>query len=142
MNGTARMALVPHTASATPSAPPASASSTFSLSSAETMRQPSGAERDAHPDLALPRAGAREHQVGGVGADRQQNEQHDALQRRQRAGDHLLRPARRLPVGQHLRGHRGVGRRIGPRELPRHRPRRSACAWAGVTPGASRPITA
>ncbi len=104
--------------------------------------QASGAERDAHPDLALPRAGARQHQVGGVGADRQQDEQHDGLQPRQRSGDHLLGPARRLPERQHLRGHGGVGRGMDRARAPAPRRRRSACAWAGVTPGASLPITA
>ena len=44
-----------------------------------------GAEREAHADLALPRAGARQHQVRGVAADREQQQQHDALQHRQRA---------------------------------------------------------
>ena len=38
MNGTARMAFVPQAASAAPSRPPPSASSTFSASSTETMR--------------------------------------------------------------------------------------------------------
>ncbi len=68
----------------------------------------------------MPRAGTREHQVRRVGADGDQNQEHDALQRRERAGDHLLRPAGGLPVGQHLRRHRAVARRIGPGEIARH----------------------
>ena len=49
-----------------------------------------------------------------------QDEQHDALQRRERAGDHLLGSAGRLPVGQDLRGHRAIARRVGPGEIPCH----------------------
>ena len=44
------------------------------------MRHGAGAEREADADFALARAGARQHEVGGVAADGQQQQQHDGLQ--------------------------------------------------------------
>ena len=61
-----------------------------------------GAEREAHADFAIARAGAREHQVGGVAADREQHQQHHALQDAERGDEHHLRAARRLPVRHQL----------------------------------------
>ena len=49
------------------------------------MRARAGAERQAHADLALPRARPGQHEVGGVAADGEQQEEHDPLQDPERA---------------------------------------------------------
>ena len=82
ISGTARIALVPHTASTVPSTAAASASSRFSSEQQADDAPRPGAEREAHAHFALTRAGARQQQVRGVAADREQQEQHDALQHR------------------------------------------------------------
>ena len=61
-----------------------------------------GAERQANAHFAAACAGAREQQVRGVAANRQQQEQQDALQHHQRVREHPLRSTRRLPERQHL----------------------------------------
>jgi hypothetical protein len=61
-----------------------------------------GAEREADADLALPHRRSSQHQVRGVAADREQQQQHHALQNQQCVREHALRPARRLPERQHF----------------------------------------
>ena len=80
-----------------------------------------GAEREAHAHLPLTRARAGQHEVGGVAADGEQQQQHDRLKDDQGRGQHALRPARRLPEGEHLAAHRAVGLRVGLGELPHGR---------------------
>ena len=82
-----------------------------------------GAEGEPHADFALPRGGAREHEVGGVAAHRQQHQQHHALQDAERGGDHLLRSARRSPVRANLDADVRVGLRKGHREIAHGRRR-------------------
>ena len=63
--------------------------------------RPAHAERDANGDLATPADGARQQQVGDVGAGDQQHDERDAAQPRGGA-----RHARRLraALGEHRRG--------------------------------------
>ena len=99
--GTARSASVAHTAIAAPSGG-AEHRQQQVLGQQQADDAPrAGAERQPDADLAVAGAGARQHQVRGVAADREQQEQQHALQHRQRADEELLRPARRLPEAQH-----------------------------------------
>jgi len=85
------------------------------------MRPGRAPEREAHADLALPRARPRQHEIGGVAAHRDEQEQHHALQKRERAAEQPLRSARRLPERQHLARDVGVRIGIGPREIAHRR---------------------
>ena len=68
-----------------PAAPPSRPSSTLSVSSCRTSRCQLGAERGADRDLLLPAGGARQQQVGDVGARDQQHERDRAQQHEHRA---------------------------------------------------------
>ena len=61
-----------------------------------------GAKGQAHAHLPVARAGSREHEIRGVAADRQQQEQHHRLQDCERAHQEALRAPRRLPERKHL----------------------------------------
>ena len=74
-------ASMPHTASTSPSTPPAAASTRLSVSRYDSSRALSRAERRAHGHLVPPRGAADEQQVRDVGA---RDEQHH----RDRAEDH------------------------------------------------------
>ena len=80
-----------------------------------------GAHGEANADLALAPGGAREQQVRGVAAHREQQHQHDRLQQRERVGQHPLRTARRLPERQDLAAHLAVGLRMDVREIAHRR---------------------
>ena len=82
--------------------PPPSASSTFSVSSSRDDARAAGAERHAHADFALPRAGPRQHQVRGVAAHREQHQQHDALQGGERPVIISCGPRGAAPERHHL----------------------------------------
>jgi hypothetical protein len=69
----------------------------------------SRAQGHTHGHLALAGAATSEHEICGVAADRQQQQQHDALQNGQPADHQTLRAARRLPEGENLTGDSGVG---------------------------------
>ena len=74
-------------------------------------------EGEAHRNLPLARAGAGEHEVGRIAADGQQQEQHQALQNRERGREQPLRAPRRLPERKHFAPHRRVRLWIGLRKL-------------------------
>ncbi len=76
------------------------------------------AERQAHAHFALTRARPRQHEVRGVPADGEQQEQHDALQDREPGHHQPHRPARRPQERQHLTAERRVRLRVGARQLP------------------------
>ena len=83
-----------------PSAAPSSAS-TQVLGEQQAEHAPrSGSERQPDADLPVPRAGARQHQVRGVAADGEQQQEQHSLQDAERADEELLRAARRLPEPQ------------------------------------------
>ena len=73
-------------AKATPSAPPATASMRLSVSNWRTSRALS-AQCLPHGKLARPGRGARQQQVGDVGAGDQQDQADDAHQDLQRIGE-------------------------------------------------------
>jgi hypothetical protein len=78
------------------------------------------AERESDADLTVPRARPRQHEVGGVAADGEEEDEHDRLQDPERCRQHPLRSARRLPERQHFGLQRRVGFRVDLAELAHH----------------------
>ena len=81
----------------------------------------SRAERYAHGHLALPGASTSQHEVCGVAADRQLQEQHNALQDGEPTDQPPLRTARRFPEWMNLGANSGAGLRIVARKLGHRR---------------------
>ena len=76
------------------------------------------AERQANRHFLAPGARPRQQQIGGVAADRKQQQERDALEDDERGGEETLRTAWRPPERQHVRLHGGVGLRERSRQLP------------------------
>ena len=76
------------------------------------------AERQTNRHFLAPGARPRQQQIGGVAADRKQQQERDALEDDERGGEETLRTAWRLPERQHVRLHGGVGLRERSRQLP------------------------
>ena len=95
----------------------------------------SGAEREAHGHFLASRARAREDQVCGVAAHRQEEQQRDRLEDGQRGGKQALRSPGRFPERQDLGSHAGVGLGKRNRQLTHGRVQFRLC---GCTSGAWR----
>ena len=120
----------------------AARAATFSASSRLAMRQRPRAEREPHAHFALPRAGAREHEVGGVAAHREQQQQHDDLQDRERGAPSSAagRAATARTAAPRLRSSRLVcGIRL--RELAHRRVDARSAPARAVAPARAGPIT-
>ncbi len=78
-------------------------------------------ERQPHAHLALPRARPRQHQVRRVPAHGHEQQQHDALQERERRDQEALRTTRELPERQHFPLHGRVRLGVVLRQLPHRR---------------------
>jgi len=93
-----RSASTPQNARSTPRRPPKSASATLSVRSWRNDPPTPGAERDADRQLAVPHGGAREEEVGDVGASDEQHERDRAekdQERRPQLAGHGIRASRR-----------------------------------------------
>ena len=65
----------------------------------------SRAQGEAYGNLLLPRSGARDQQIGHIGAGDQQNQCHDPHQREQRIGELLAQVGAAFGGGQHVHPH-------------------------------------
>ena len=135
IGGTALSAFVPQSASAAPTSRAAQGEQ-----DALGQEQPADvpglrAEREANGHFLASRARAREDQVCGVAAHRQEEQQRDRLEDGQRGGKQALRSAGRLPEGQNLGSHAGVGLGKRDRQLTHGRVQLRLC---GCTSGAWR----
>ena len=140
-----RSASVPHHAIRMPTTAPKHAEQQVLGQHQPDHAARTGAEREPHADFAVARAGAREHEVGGVAADREQHQQHHALQDAERGDEHHLRTARRLPERHHLAADAavGLGKRLPPaRASPTRTPPWRRASVGAVAQAAHRGVAA